>query len=88
VKKQLVKIEVNKNDVRFIAVLLKMFSEMELHLKPKQIQALAEQMLVLWFRVKSPVKFVRRMKGFSERADELRLPAEKIVPLMARELRK
>jgi hypothetical protein len=88
VKKHLVKIEVNKNDVRFVVVLLKMFSETELHLKPKQIQALAEQMLVLWFRVKSPVKFVRRMKELFERADELQLPAEKIVPIMARELRK
>ncbi len=81
-------IPVDKTDVGFIVALLKMFSGMGLTLKPKQIRALAEQMLVLWFCVKSPVKFVRRMNEFFERAKELGLPAEKIARLMTRELRK
>lgn len=63
-----------------------MFSEIELHLTPKQIRALAKQMLVLWLRVKSPARFVRLMNGFFERAEELGLPAVKVALLMAREL--
>jgi hypothetical protein len=86
-EKQSVPTAVSKTDVGFVVVLLKMFSPMELHLKPKQIRALAEQMLVLWLLVKSPVKFVRRMNGFFERADDLGLPAERIPSLIARELR-
>jgi len=87
-EKQPVPTAISKTDVGFVVVLLKMFSQMELHITPKQIQALAEQMLLLWFCVKSPVKFVRRMEEFFERAEKLRLPAEKVARLMKRELRK
>lgn len=85
---KLVVTAVQKNDVGFIVALLKMFTDLEVRLKPKQIRALAEQMLVLWLNVKSPAKFVQRMNEFFEKAEELRLPAEKIARLMARELRK
>lgn len=77
---------VQKTDVGFVVALVRMFSEVELHLTPRQIRALAKQMLVLWLGVKRPARFVRLMNGFFERAEDLGLPAEKVALLMAREL--
>ena len=79
---------VEKTDVQFIVAVLKMFTDFEVGWKPREIQALSEQMLVLWFRQKNPAKFVRSMNEFFEKREELWLPPQQIGRVMARQLRK
>ncbi len=79
---------VEKSNVGLIVAVLTMFTEMEIGWKPREIRAFAEQMVVLWSRVKNPAEFVQRMNEFFAKVHELRIPSSCIGRLMARELRK
>ena len=79
---------IQSSDVEAVGDLLKMFTDVECRWEQHEIQELAEQMLVLWFRVRSLPEFVRQLKEFVEKSDELCIPVGQLGSFMASELRK
>ena len=79
---------IQRSDVEAVENLLKMFTDLECRWEQREIQELAEQMLVLWFRVKSLPEFFRHLNEFMEKSDELCIPVGQLGSFMASELRK